>query len=70
MTDTTPPTVTPAASTPLAGTAAATGTARATGRTVIADTVISKLAGIAARAVPGVHAVSYTHLTLPTTDAC
>lgn len=61
MTDTTPPIVTPAAigaaSTPVAGTAAATGTARATGRTVIADTVISKVAGIAARAVPGVHAL-------------
>ncbi|KQR65663.1 Asp23/Gls24 family envelope stress response protein [Frigoribacterium sp. Leaf172] len=57
MSDMTPTTLTTgpsAASLSGAGSGAASG---ATGRTVIADAVVAKVAGIAARDVPGVHAL-------------
>ncbi len=53
MADTT--TTTPAATTPRANTTNASGAV--TGKTVIDDTVVSKVAGIAAREVNGVHSL-------------
>jgi uncharacterized alkaline shock family protein YloU len=66
MADTTKPTVTPAAAasgrvdkvaTPVTTTTSASTGSGTSGKTVIADSVISKVAGIAAREVPGVFAL-------------